>query len=229
MKLIERNNYFLPSLSNLVVDESLLSSFDIDNIRLEVILFQTGYLTIDQVIKKPRGGFDYRLRLPNKEVKISFNDYIINYLIDKNRFTTPKVQDTLYECLMNKDLETFKVSLISLFASIPYNNYVNSSFYTSEGFYATVIYVYLQSLGMDVIGEDVTNRGRIDITVKFPSAIYILEIKVTDEDPLSQIRERRYYEKYLSEGKEIYLVGINFDKASKNISEFKWERVNDKL
>jgi len=227
MKLIERNNYFLPSLSNLVVDESLLSSFDIDNIRLEVILFQTGYLTIDKIATTPYGAIEYHLRLPNKEVKISFNDFIIDRLIGDRDIIIKK--SNIYKSLFSKDLETFKNLLVSLFASIPYNNYVNSSFYTSEGFYATVIYVYLQSLGLDVIGEDVTNRGRIDITVKFPSAIYILEIKVTEEDPLSQIRERRYYEKYLSEGKEIYLVGINFDKASKNISEFKWERVNDKL
>jgi len=227
MKLIERNNYFLPSLSNLVVDESLLSSFDIDNIRLEVILFQTGYLTIDKIATTPYGAIEYHLRLPNKEVKISFNDFIIDRLIGDRDIIIKK--SNIYKSLFSKDLETFKNLLVSLFASIPYNNYVNSSFYTSEGFYATVIYVYLQSLGLDVIGEDVTNRGRIDITVKFPSAIYILEIKVTEEDPLSQIRERRYYEKYLSEGKEIYLVGIKFDKASKNISEFKWERVNDKL
>ena len=28
-----------------------------------------------------------------------------------------------------------------------------------EGFYASVVYVYLQSLGLDIIGEDVTNKG----------------------------------------------------------------------
>ncbi len=225
MKLVENNNYFLPNLSNLVVGEHLLGSFDIDNLNLEVILFQTGYLTIDRVMNKPRGGFDYRLKFPNKEVRISFNDYIIHYIIDRNKTTPSTVQDSLYECLMNSDMETFKKSIISLFASIPYNNYVNSSFHTSEGFYATVVYVYLQSLGVDIIGEDVTNRGRIDITVKFPTAIYIMEIKVTDEDPLAQIKAKRYYEKYLSEGKDIYLVGMVFDRTQKNLKEFVWERV----
>ncbi|MCA1933649.1 MAG: PD-(D/E)XK nuclease domain-containing protein, partial [Calditerrivibrio sp.] len=64
-------------------------------------------------------------------------------------------------------------------------------------------------------------------TVKFSNAIYIMEIKVTDEDPLSQIKQKRYYEKYLNEGKEIYLVGLKFDKVQRNLGEFVWERVTD--
>ncbi|MBD3830677.1 MAG: AAA family ATPase [Arcobacter sp.] len=50
MKLIETNNYFLPRLSNLVVGEQLLNSFDIENLDLEVILYQAGYLTIEKAI-----------------------------------------------------------------------------------------------------------------------------------------------------------------------------------
>ncbi len=53
------------------------------------------------------------------------------------------------------------------------------------------MYVYLQSLGVDiVVGEDVTNKGRIDLTVKFLNSIYIMEIKVIDEDPLEQIKTK---------------------------------------
>ncbi|MCA1933050.1 MAG: ATP-binding protein [Calditerrivibrio sp.] len=223
MKLIENNNYFLPNLSNLVVDESLLGSFDIDNMRLEVILFQTGYLTIDKVETTPFGSINYILRLPNKEVKISFNNFIIDRLIGDSDHSKKKIE--LYKSLFSKEMEAFKSTITSLFASIPYNNYVNNEMQKSEGFYATVIYVYLQSLGVDIVGEDVTNRGRIDITVKFPNSIYIMEIKVTDEDPLAQIKLKKYYEKYLNEGKDIYLVGMKFDRNEKNLVEFVWEKV----
>ncbi|MBD3808097.1 MAG: AAA family ATPase, partial [Epsilonproteobacteria bacterium] len=225
MKLIETNNYFLPRLSNLVVGEQLLNSFDIENLDLEVILYQTGYLTIEKAIEKSRGGYEYKLKLPNKEVKLSLNDYIINYIIKTDRTNSSNIQDNIYECLKNQDLETFKTSLISLFASIPYNNYTNNQMHNSEGFYATVIYVYLQSLGVEIIGEDVTNRGRIDLTIKFLNSIYILEFKITDEEPLAQIKAKKYYEKYLSEKKDIFLVGIKFDRFDKNIKEFVWERL----
>ena len=86
------------------------------------------------------------------------------------------------------------------------------------------MYVYLQSIGVEIVGEDVTDRGRIDITVKFPKMIYIMEIKVTEQDPLRQIKEKGYYEKYLSEGKDIYLVGISFDPEKKNVRDLVWER-----
>jgi len=87
------------------------------------------------------------------------------------------------------------------------------------------VYVYLQSLGFDIIGEDVTNRGRIDLTIKLNDKIYIIEFKVGNEDALKQIKEKKYHEKYLNENKDIYLVGINFDENEKNISKFEWEQL----
>jgi Holliday junction resolvase-like predicted endonuclease len=94
-----------------------------------------------------------------------------------------------------------------------------------EGFYASVVYVYLQSLGLEIIGEDVTNLGRIDLTIKIKELIYIIEFKVGSEDALKQIKEKKYHEKYLQEQKDIYLIGINFDKDDKNISKFQWEKL----
>ncbi|NPA11475.1 MAG: hypothetical protein GXO62_04460, partial [Epsilonproteobacteria bacterium] len=53
------------------------------------------------------------------------------------------------------------------------------------------------------------------------------KLKVKNEkcEALEQIKEKRYYEKYMSEGKEIYLIGICFDKSKKNIAKFEWERL----
>jgi hypothetical protein len=45
-----------------------------------------------------------------------------------------------------------------------------------------------------------------------------------NKDPLQQIKEKKYYEKYLNENKNIYLVGIEFDEEKRNIKEFKWEK-----
>jgi hypothetical protein len=220
IKLIEKNNYFLPKLSNLVVGESILDSFDIENINLEVILYQSGYLTIDKMQLTPFETIEYKLKLPNKEVKQSLNDVIINYITNNQ---LPNSKTDIYLSLLNQDLELFKNSFISIFASIPYNNFTNNNIQNYEGFYASVVYVYLQSLGLDIIGEDVTNLGRIDLTVKINNLIYIIEFKVGDEDALSQIKAKKYHEKYFSEKKDIYLVGINFDKEIKNISNFQWE------
>jgi hypothetical protein len=77
------------------------------------------------------------------------------------------------------------------------------------------------ALGYDVIAEDVTNKGRIDLTLKMKDKILIIEFKVDKkEEPIKQIKERKYHEKYLNEKKKIYLVGINFDSEEKNITEY---------
>jgi len=52
IKLIQKNNYFLPKLSNLTVGEEILDSFDVERLNLEVIMYQAGYLTIDKVKEK---------------------------------------------------------------------------------------------------------------------------------------------------------------------------------
>ena len=47
----------------------------------------------------------------------------------------------------------------------------------------------------------------------------------TDYFPLQVNYQEKYYEKYLNENKNIYLVGITFDEESRNIKEFVWEKL----
>ncbi len=227
VKLIKDREYYLPKLSNLVVGEELLNSFDIENINIEVLLFQSGYLTIEEVIETARGGYKYKLRFPNKEVKLSFNDYLINYLTGQ---ITEKIeyQDRMYEYLESGDVEGFIEVLKGVFSSIPYNNYVRNNIGIYEGYYSSVVYIYLQSLGFEVIGEDVTSRGRIDLSVVVGDRVYIIEFKVDggEGEALEQIKRKGYWEKYSGRFKEIYLVGIEFSSKEKNIKSFSWEMAN---
>ena len=61
------------------------------------------------------------------------------------------------------------------------------------------------------------------------ASIFIFEFKVDskEEEAIKQIKEKKYYEKYLSDGKDIYMVGINFDPAEENITNYQWEKYND--
>ena len=132
---------------------------------------------------------------------------------------------------MNGDLELFSATIKTLFVGIPYNNYVNNTISSYEGYYASVIYAYLASLGLEIIPEDVTNKGRIDLTVKLNDNIYILEFKVDggstagESKALQQIKEKNYQQKYLAEGKTIYLIGIDFDSTRREVASFEWEQV----
>ncbi len=120
MEVIKKNNYFLPGLSNLKVGEDLVGSFDIEDIKLETVLFQGGYLTIDRVVENPRGGIEYILRIPNLEVQLSFNDFLINMLTKQSNKS--EYQNNLYTILNTGNIDRLEGELVSLFAAIPYSN-----------------------------------------------------------------------------------------------------------
>ena len=78
---------------------------------------------------------------------------------------------------------------------------------------------------MRLIADGITNKGRIDLTIKMNQAIYILEFKVDGkENALEQIKNKEYAKKYMSDKRDIYLIGIDFDTNEKNISTFEWEK-----
>ena len=80
-----------------------------------------------------------------------------------------------------------------------------------------------------MIAEDNTNKGQIDLSVFNQDSVYILEFKVVEDKEerkaLEQIKDKRYYEKYIGKYNDIYLIGIEFSKKDKNIVSFEWERV----
>jgi len=175
--LLKKKNYYIPSLENLTISKDLMNTFEVDSLKLEVLLYQSGYLTIKEVIEDEFETI-YKLGVPNKEVQISLNKLFVEYLTKK---VDNQQRRSLYNALKEANLEEFKNTLISLFASIPYNNYVKNNIASYEGYYASVVYAYLASLGLPIIAEDVTNKGRIDITIIFKEKVYIIEFKVSEK------------------------------------------------
>jgi hypothetical protein len=218
------NPYYIPDLENIVVSNEILKAFDVEHIDMVALLWQTGYLTFVGYEGDPSDGF-FRLKVPNLEVQRSLNHLIFQYL--SNISASHATYSIKTKNSINKaDFSGFKIQLSSLFAALPYQNYVNNHLANYEGYYASVVYTFLASLGFNVIAEDTTNTGRIDMTLLTPNSIVILEFKVdqAQEAALEQIKTKRYYEKYLSENKEIYLIGIHFSSEKKNIEGFVWER-----
>ena len=224
LKLIEKNRYHLPNLEKAVKDYRMLDSFDVDYIDIETLMWQTGYLTIADIEEDFDGMIYYRLKIPNFEVQISLMTSIADYI---SRFTgSTSYRRSIYKCFLAQNLEDLKKELISLYASIAYNNFTGEKLYEYEGYYVSVFYAYMKALGVELIAEDITNKGRIDLTLRFDNAIYIIEFKEQGKDALRQIKSKKYYEKYLSDNKPIYLIGIEFDKNERNIVKVDWEMIS---
>ena len=220
--LLKEQRRYLPELENYIADDIILDSFDVEHIDLVALLWQTGYLTFKSK-QAAIDGIEYHLKVPNKEIQISLNNLFIQYLTNQSRELRSHKRE-FYRILADADLPAFRQSLTSLFAGIPYQNYANQIIEKYEGYYASVIYAYLASLGLPFIAEDVTSKGRVDLTIQLPDKVYIIEFKVDQPGKaLEQIKARKYHEKYQAPGRTVYLVGISFDSREKNITDFEWE------
>ena len=114
------------------------------------------------------------------------------------------------------DLSSFIDILRSLFANIPSVLHIER-----EAYYHSLFYMVLALLGVDFDMEVLTDKGRIDGVLELKDTIYVIEFKYGDSDKddnmdnlvnkaLTQIKERKYYEKYLNKNKRIVLLGIGF-------------------
>lgn len=80
VKILSERQQFTPELEQLVAPETLLSTFDVDHIPVEALMFQAGYLTIDHVERLP-GLTQVSLRYPNREVRASLNGVLLQQLM----------------------------------------------------------------------------------------------------------------------------------------------------
>ena len=210
------------ALDEMVGSEDLLSTFDVDAIATEALLFQTGYLTI--VRSEPRGGeMFYRLGYPNREVRQSLNRGLLNHMTgDPSRRSSHSAR--LYDLLLANDFTGLAALFHSFYASIPYEWYTNNDIARYEGYYASVFYSYFAGLGLDITVEDSTSHGRLDMAVVFNENVYLFELKVVEMAPegaaMAQLKERRYADKYRHLGYPIHLVAVEFSRDARNLAAF---------
>jgi hypothetical protein len=231
IKLLAERQVFTPRLGQTVAEEGLLSTFDVDDIPSEALMFQAGYLTIDTVWQVP-GIKEYTLKYPNKEVQASMNSSLLKHWCGGSSIPGPHISQ-LYRVLAANDLTALKPLFHAFFATIPNDWYRNSPIAQYEGYYASIFYSHFAALGLDIRLEDATNHGRIDMTVLFNGHVFIFEFKVvkagaqasqtTQGKALQQIKDRGYADKYRARGEPIHLIGVEFSKDSRNITGFEVE------
>ena len=224
---LAKNHFFSPDLGALQSDAALLSAFDIEHISNEALLFQTGYLTIHDVQQPLLGHWIYTLGYPNLEVKSSLNTSLLSaYGCDDSKVLKNRLG--LLRILQAGTLDELKGLFHAFFASIPHQWYTKNNIADYEGYYASVFYSYFAALGLDVMVEDSTNHGRLDMTLKFNHQVYLFEFKVVEIAPngkaLQQIKDKQYADKYRGLNQAIHLIGVEFSKVDRNIVGFEVEQ-----
>jgi hypothetical protein len=138
-----------------------------------------------------------------------------------------KAASRLYDILLADDLPALRRHVESLFAAIPHAWHDNNPIARYEGYYASVFYSHFAALGLDLVPEDASHHGRLDLRLRFNSRLWLFELKVVELAPegaaLAQIKARGYADKYRAEGLPIHLVGIEFSRERRALVAFETE------
>ena len=210
------------SLGDTVSTEDLLSAFDVGRIGTEALLFQTGYLTITGEERLGEEAL-FRLGYPNREVRQSLNRVLLRHLVqDTGRQTENSIR--LTRLLAAHDCTGMKELFHAFFASIPYEWHTNNDIANYEGYYASVFYSYFAALGYEIVVEESSGHGRLDMAVRTGGHVYLFEFKVVEMTPPgsapAQLRERGYADKCRGRGEPIHLIGVEFSRETRNVTAF---------
>ncbi|MFO7748496.1 MAG: AAA family ATPase [Desulfobacteraceae bacterium] len=230
VKLLTREKIYLPNLAHIEIDQNMLSSFELDQLLPEAVLFQSGYLTIKTVEEVAPGQRLLTLDFPNQEVRISLNMHLLNYLSGAPSRTS-SLRFKMIKALRTKEMDQVKLLFQSLFSSIPHEWYIKNNMDQYEGYYASVVYSCLASLGFNVKPEESSSHGRADLVIDTGQVVYILEFKVVELEgdgvkAIHQIKQKGYHDQYVKAGQKVILAGMDFSKAERNIVGFEWETVS---
>ena len=220
--LLTRDNLSACQLEPSIVSEEIIDSCPIEKLELTTVLFQSGYLTIDSVDDSDPYTTMYSLTCPNSSVRTALQYRLFKHYTDKN---DPSYRSNMRRALRNAQLDTIEAELKRLFASIATDNYRRNNIAHFEGYYASVVYSFFAGMGLQVISEDVSNLGCIDLTIQLENHTYIIEFKVVkrkskNNSALQQIIQQGYAAKYSG---NVYQIGIEFSETKRNITGFAWQ------
>ena len=220
MRLIKERDFDIRNAMQDPVPQIAFSAFEIDDIDPLTLLLQTGYLTIKSSIER----FDstwYYLDFPNREVANAFSAYILNSYTGKTQTGSVKFVAEIATSLLANDLKKLRKIMEVFFAGIPYPVHKKN-----EATFQGIFFAIFRLLGCYIEAESMTNDGRIDAVVQTGKAIYLFEFKM-DNDPtaLEQIRQKEYFQKYLLDQRDIYILGVNFDTVKGNLIGWQEEKL----
>ena len=181
------------------------------------LLYQSGYVTIKGYDKPTKL---YLLALPNQEIRVGlYGSLLPHYLTDKSAKanTTIAKMSVLVKkgdmdaafCLLNDFLET-----------VPY---CDNTHY--EGHWQQTLYIMFALLtNYDILVEQRTAKGRIDITMETADTIYVIELKFNKsaEEALAQIEAKHYADAFKMSGKKMLKIGLNFS-VKDEVNSLEWK------
>ncbi|MDD7405448.1 MAG: AAA family ATPase, partial [Bacteroidales bacterium] len=191
-------------------------AFDAPAERLESItplMYQSGYLTI-----KDYNCYTelYTLGIPNNEVRIGLMSSLLPVYTSKPGGWRSLVGQ-MSQLITLDDMDGALKWLQTFLDTVPYCDNANS-----EGHYQQMLYIIFSLMGHYLDVEVHTAKGRVDLVLHAPQALYIIEIKLNKsaEEAMEQIELKQYDKRFALLNLPVVKVGVNFSTEARNITDW---------
>ena len=182
---------------------------------LTPLLYQSGYITI----KDYEEAYDsYTLGIPNREVRLGLTKALIPYYVTPNTQNANNTTRNMARAFDKEDLGLALQYLQTFLGTVPYC--ANTDY---EGHYQQMFYIIFSLLTAWMVDVEVhTPNGRVDIVVMTKSRLYLIELKLNQnaQVAMQQINLKNYRQRFALSGLPITKVGVNFDSATHNITDW---------
>ncbi len=211
---LKRANADLQKTFDSYCSESELKGLDLLNPNPKALLYQTGYLTIKQYYGNLQ---QYRLGIPNREVRNGLFTYLLPYYIRCKSQTPNELVSGIYRNFIFGEPDEAMKAMQAYFAGIDFKMRIDN-----ENNFHNAFYLLMDLIGLRTKTEVHTSDGSIDIMVETEDYIYIIELKYdhSAQDALRQIKEKQYARPYLTGSRQLFLIGVSFSSASRCIEDW---------
>ena len=191
------------------------------------LLYQSGYLTIKEYEPISEG---YRLGIPNQEVRTGlFRNFMqsLTPLDTSQRFSAVSQMKIAFR---RNDPDTALRALQSFLAGVPYlyegQKAILEDEQKLEALHERDLYILFNGMGLELQTQVTQAKGRVDMVVWVPDAIYIMEFKMrgTATAALNQIDKNHYAAPYMSDPRPKVKIGVRFTTQKHTITSWKIAR-----
>ena len=224
--LINQMQHFHTDITAMDHLEVPASAFDQPTEAMQTALplfYQSGYLTIKDY--DPEVEL-YTLSIPNQEVRIGYAEGLLPiYVGVQSSDVQIGFAAKFWKALKKNDIHLAMEEMRAFLAGVPYVEGFKKKLADAtkaEGFYEYTMYLIFSMLNVYARTQVKTAKGRTDVVVWMPDAIYVMELKVNDTAAaaLQQINDRGYARPYETDGRKVVKIGIRFSPETMTVEEW---------
>ena len=214
----------MEDMEDMAVSSTVLETSDYVLNDPAIFLYQLGYVTI-----KSFEGRIYHLGIPNTEVHSTLSEITLPSLLEMERRQRVDVVNRVGMALDVCNLEPAMRCLKQIVSAAPYANKTFNPNTVIEDHFRFILSTVFSVLGYAVECERHMATGRIDLVVKAPNYIYVMELKMKGNGGMDaaeeQMLRKHYADAFAAELREVVRLVIEFGEESRTIDD--WKRLKE--